>query len=288
MRRVKALCVLRSGAEMPKSASKKRSREAASSAAPATADGLPSPLDPALAPEWAPMLQALSSLATVAVPSAAAPTMGGSLVRALWQALELQREVERASSTSGTGSTSAGADRDGTSALPHGGRTERLQPLQASLNGWVSAASRRALEYADEAVSSGSLADGALAAWPPGTGQHGSGGASSSGGPRQCGSSMRSGPPTLEELSRRLGDARRDGHDATASAAVSGGAAEAPRGFRDAYMALLAEGAAEQLDALRREGPAMDDAALALLVDALEYGAHSFTPEQRGLFEASF
>ena len=53
-------------------------------------------------------------------------------------------------------------------------------------------------------------------------------------------------------------------------------------------MNLLAEGAPDELDALRREEPPMDEAALAQLVQALEGGAAAFSAVQRPLLSASF
>ena len=58
--------------------------------------------------------------------------------------------------------------------------------------------------------------------------------------------------------------------------------------FRVAYMSVLADGAADELDVLRSEEPAMDDAALESLIDSLEFGAQTFQPTQRDLFVWSF
>ena len=92
---------------------------------------------------------------------------------------------------------------------------------------------------------------------------------------------LRSGPPLEHELEdadeRIVSDSR-----------SAGGGHEDTRSFRDAYMVMLADGAADELDTLRREEPPMDEAALATLVDALEHGAETFAPRQRRLTEASF
>ena len=221
------------------------------------------------------MLQALSSLAGVHMPSEAAQkTMGGSLARVLWRALELQRVVERASAR---GASEGSADQNGTRAQLQG--STHLQPLSASLGDRVGSSSRCALEHAEEAIAAGSRVETTVTAWTPSIVMR------ESGMLRQWGS-IGSGPPTMEELSKQLGGMGPQEHGL--GPPTGDGVAHSQRGFRDAYMAVLAGGAAEQLDALRREGPPMDDAALAMLVDALEYGAHSFTPEQRELFEASF
>ena len=83
-----------------------------------------------------------------------------------------------------------------------------------------------------------------------------------------------SGPPRLREL---------DATTTTPAAAPLGG-----RSFRDVYMALLADGAADELDALRREEPPMDEAGLANLIEALEAGSETFSSVQRPLLAASF
>ena len=88
------------------------------------------------------------------------------------------------------------------------------------------------------------------------------------------GETLRSGPPASIELAPSA---------ATANAAVGGA-----HDFRDVYMNLLAEGAPDELDALRREEPPMDEAALAQLVQALEGGAAAFSAVQRPLLSASF
>ena len=80
----------------------------------------------------------------------------------------------------------------------------------------------------------------------------------------------------------------RPGEGSAAGSVAVGDSGSDATSFRDAYMALLADGAAEELDALRREEPAMDEAALRRLLDALESGCESFGAESRSLLLASY
>jgi hypothetical protein len=92
------------------------------------------------------------------------------------------------------------------------------------------------------------------------------------------------GPPTESELSD---DIRGGAGDAGPAAQQRSSTQRAA--FRDAYMGLLADDAAAELDALRREEPPMDEAALKQLIDALEFGCDTFVGQhQWPLFRASF
>ena len=87
------------------------------------------------------------------------------------------------------------------------------------------------------------------------------------------------GPPRLRELEEDSG---------SGAALHAPGAPSGATSFRDSYMALLADGAPDELDALRREEPPMDEVALANLIETLEAGSETFSSVQRPLLQASF
>lgn len=97
------------------------------------------------------------------------------------------------------------------------------------------------------------------------------------------GNGLRSGAPSRQELDDQDASEVEAAGEKKSSATDKSG----HRAFRNVYMDLLAAGAAEELDTLRREEPGMDDAALGTLVDALEFGAETFAPRQQRLLTAS-
>lgn len=109
-----------------------------------------------------------------------------------------------------------------------------------------------------------------------------------------------SGPPRLSELADDDFESCMSAVTAAMSSSSSSGisskqppplaedVAAADAAFRSAYMELLTECAADELDALRREEPPMDAAGLATLVASLEAGSETFSRVQRPLLAASF
>lgn len=93
------------------------------------------------------------------------------------------------------------------------------------------------------------------------------------------------GPPTMNELGELTALAR---VNSFASAVRTTTRRSGGKSFRDAYMALLADGAADELDALRCEQPPMTEAELRTLLDALESGCASFGGTERALLMATF
>lgn len=206
------------------------------------------------APEWAPLLSALEDLGSSC--DAQLPLLevdscrGGAILYALQRVLRLHNAVASADGQ-------ASSERLGPvdlSALSASGAA--LPSLRSTVYERVAASTRHAHSCCESALGGRSKA------------------ARSTRG-------LRSGPPLEHELAdadERIGSGSRS----------PGGGHEDTRSFRDAYMVMLADGAADELDALRREEPPMDEAALATLIDALEHGAETFAPRQRRLIEASF
>ena len=247
------------------------------------------PEEIAVPPEWEPMARALAQAdasvhairharAELARPSSFEPLRmaerGGALAHVLARVLELHSIID-------------GGDRGLalTASLQ-----PPLRPLGVCLGERAGAATRRAIEHAEEAVGGTSVEAAAEPAAKrsarvsaaPGEGVAGHTAATAPRRGTGGGGGTRSGPPTWHELSQPVGV------DAGSSASSRRPAAGRGTHFRDAYMALLAHGAPDELDALRTEEPPMDEAALAMLVDALEHGAQTFAPTQQRLFEASF
>ena len=201
--------------------------------------------------------------------------LGGIIIRVLQQSLELQRIVD----ASTVATTAALTEALGAADL-HPPPQTPLPPVHMLLFERVAAASRRACTRYAEAMAA---AHGAA----------GISGASSDGADSLGDFAMRHGPPSAREiaaLAEEEEQQRRGGKaDVEADAAASSSAAAAATsGFRDAYMALLADGAPEELDALRTEEPAMDETALRALLDALESGCASFGAVPRQLLAPSF
>jgi len=206
------------------------------------------------APEWAPLLSALEDLGSSC--DAQLPLLevdscrGGAILYAIQRVLQLHNAVASADGQ-------ASSERLGPvdlSALSASGAA--LPSLRSTVYERVAASTRHAHSCCESALGGRSKA------------------ARSTRG-------LRSGPPLEHELAdadERIGSGSRS----------PGGGHEDTRSFRDAYMVMLADGAADELDALRREEPPMDEAALATLIDALEHGAETFAPRQRRLIEASF
>jgi hypothetical protein len=229
--------------------------------------GVLSPLEASLAPGWEQVIQSLCELTTCDVMSPAQlarlspdvmaavveryAALGGKLVRVLQRSFELHHLIH--------------ADDDEPAPLTPADLVlmaarcgSALRPIGASLDERVAAVNECAHRSSSDAL------ERRRHRRPDAAGGHGA---------------MHGGPPTAAEL---MGEERWEG----------GAAGEADPGsvqaFRDAYMALLADGAADELDSLRRDEPPMDEAALGMLVDALEAGASTFGTEQRRLVSASF
>lgn len=223
------------------------------------------PIEQASAPEWAPLLSALSALGSscerpplAASEDLAEPfaQMGGAVLSVLQRVLELHRLVGDCD-----GGANVAAEHLGPANLSLPPSGDALLPsLRVPVYERVAATTRHAHGCFEAAV----------------------GGGSSAGKRARGSSSLCAGPPTAGEL------ADDDDDDTLSRPFASLGPSDERRAFRDSYMALLADGAADELDALRREEPPMDEAALATLVDALEYGAETFAPRQRRLLGASF
>ena len=172
----------------------------------------------------------------------------GALVDLLLRALDVHRAMEAASD-----SRVAAPDECAAAAselLPRAGGP--LRPPDALLYERVAAATTRAHGRATVALEASSSQSLEVAADE---------------------SATLEGPPTSREL---------EGGASRRAQAVR------PTAFRDAYMELLADGAADELDSLRREEPPMDEAGLKNLVEALEAGSEAFSRAQRPLLAASF
>jgi hypothetical protein len=189
-------------------------------------------LDPDLAPEWEPLLHSLSRLADccTSTPSVGAGTDADAERRTM-QGCSLVRVIRRALELQHR--------IDGTQPGTHADPLDWQRPLgepprrlSDAVERSVAQATRLATDRFMSAVENGHVAmagDSARAALPDG---------------------LRGGPPTAHEL---LSDAGRAG---------AWDALTDPRTFRDAYMEVLADGAADELNELRSEDPPMDQAAL--------------------------
>lgn len=220
---------------------------------------LPSPRQEAAAPACSALVDVYSEL-------------GSMLARGLRRGLDVHDAVESAAAGS-PGSSGTARVPASMIALPHTTQaTDPLPPAHLTLQARVEELTRQVRRRTDtmlRATSGGS--DDVHDA------QGGEGGHDELG---EAGHGLRSGPPSARELAVGTG----------IGMSASGGGSqrghhhdEAIASFRQAYMQLLAEGAADELDALRCEEPPMDEAALELLIDALEFGAETFPRTQHGL-----
>lgn len=227
-----------------------------------------SPLDlaDALPEEWEALVHSLSALASCPIlaptqiaqlPEAESATlaekyaeMGGTLVRVLQRTLQLQRSFD--------GDIGPEIAPFGPADLVPSHASGTIQPFRLPLY-------RRVVEATQHAHSRLSAL-----------------GSSSSTGREHALDGLGSGAPTARELADSIN------LEPTAGSSHHAADAAEQRAFRSAYMELLADGAGDELDALRREEPAMDDAALGTLIDALEFGADSLGPLQMKLFSATF
>jgi hypothetical protein len=79
-----------------------------------------------------------------------------------------------------------------------------------------------------------------------------------------------------------------EAHDGICAAPPQPAESETRSQFCRLYMDVLTEGAPDELDALRREKEQLDERSLTMLVDALEFGADTFSPEQATLALRSY
>ena len=206
------------------------------------------------APEWAPLLSALESLDSSCDAQLPLLEVDSCRVSAILYALQRVLRLHNAVASADGQASSERLGPVDLAALSASGAA--LPSLRSTVYEQVAASTRHAHSCCESALGGRSKAA---------RGTRG----------------LRSGPPLEHELEdadeRIVSDSR-----------SAGGGHEDTRSFRDAYMVMLADGAADELDTLRREEPPLDEAALATLVDALEHGAETFAPRQRRLTEASF
>jgi hypothetical protein len=177
--------------------------------------------------------------------------LSGDIARILVSALSLHRALEAA------GDGTSPPTRTAMELLPPRGAAALSAP-EVLLSEQVAAASSRACQRSSKIHSSSFLQPAAA--------------------PEDA---AVAGPPTRRELLPSSAELHPE-------AAAGEARREHAAAFRASYMELLADGAADELDALRREEPPMDEAGLANLVEALEAGSAAFSDAQRPLLSASF